>query len=179
MTETIDGITANMPTFRDPDALIYGREEVGGLLLGCFDREAKPISPSSLPTDFSFSLLNEDWDQFQPYMERGLHLVPTLADTGIKMLLNGPESFTPDSLPILDQVTAINGYFVLAGLSSTGILRSAGLALMLAEWVINGNPTMDLSRYSLDRFQPEHNDETWLRQQVRHAPSGHFTAQVS
>ena len=174
LTEPIAGLTPDMPTFRDPDSLIYGREEVGGLLLGCFDREAKPISPSMLPADFSFSLLNEDWDQFQPYMERGLHLIPALAKAGIKTLLNGPECFTPDNLPIFDEVAGVKGYFVLTGMSSAGILRSAGMAMLLAEWICNGKPTIDVSRFSLDRFQPEHNDEAWLRERIRHAPSGHF-----
>ena len=174
LSEPIDGLTSDMPTFRDPDSLIYGREEVGGLLLGCFDRQAKPISPSLLPADFSFSLLNEDWGQFQPYMERGLHLIPALADAGIKMLLNGPESFTPDSLPIFDEVETVKGYFVLAGMSSAGILRSAGMAMLLAQWICNGKPMIDVSRFSLDRFQPEHNDEGWLRERIRHVPSGHF-----
>jgi glycine/D-amino acid oxidase-like deaminating enzyme len=178
VSESITGITPDMPTFRDPDSLIYGREEVGGLLLGCFDQQAKPISPSMLPAEFSFSLLNEDWDQFQPYMERGLHLIPALANAGIKMLLNGPESFTPDSFPILDEVAGVNGYFVLAGMSSAGILRSAGMAMLLAEWICNGKPSMDVGRFSLDRFQPEHNDEAWLRERVRHVPSGHFSVHV-
>ena len=176
LTEPIDGITPDMPTFRDPDALIYGREEVGGLLVGCFDLNAKPVSPETLPDDFSFSLLNEDWEQFGPYMERGMHLVPVLANTGIKTLVNGPESFTPDGFPILDHVKAVKGYFVLAGLNSAGILRSAGMALALAEWIVNSDPGIDVSRFSLNRFRPQHNDEAWLRDQVRHAPSGHFAA---
>ncbi len=177
LTEPVDGITSDMPTFRDPDALIYGREEVGGLLIGCFDLNAKPLSPEALPGDFSFSLLNEDWDQFGPYMERGIHLVPALADKGIRTLVNGPESFTPDGLPILDQAPSVNGYFVLAGLNSSGILRSAGLSLAVAEWIVNGDPGIDVSRFSLSRFRPEHNDEVWLRDQIRQAPSGHFSTQ--
>ncbi|HCY12791.1 MAG TPA: hypothetical protein DG414_03030 [Gammaproteobacteria bacterium] len=174
LTEPIDGITPDMPTFRDPDALIYGREEVGGLLIGCFDLNAKPVSPEALPDNFSFGLLNEDWEQFGPYLERGMHLVPALANTGIKALINGPESFTPDGFPILDQATEVQGYFVLTGLNSAGILRSAGLALALAQWLVHGDAGIDLSRFSLNRFRPEQNDEAWLRERVRHAPSGHF-----
>ena len=110
-------------------------------------------------------------------MERGIHLVPALADKGIRTLVNGPESFTPDGLPILDQARSVNGYFVLAGLNSSGILRSAGLSLAVAEWIVNGDPGIDVSRFSLSRFRPEHNDEVWLRDRIRQAPSGHFSTQ--
>ena len=175
LTEPLEGMTADMPTFRDPDALIYGREEVGGLLIGCFDRNAKPVSPAELPENFSFGLLNEDWDQFGPYMERGIHLIPALAETGIRSLVNGPESFTPDGIPILDQVGSVKGYFVLAGMNSSGILRSAGLSLAMAEWIVHGDPGIDVSRFSLSRCSAKQNVEAWLRERIRQAPSGHFS----
>jgi len=175
LTDVVEGVTPDMPSFRDPDGLIYGREEVGGLLVGCFDRNAKTISPDSLPDDFFFSLLNEDWEQFGPYMEQGVHRIPALADVGVRTLLNGPEGFTPDSSPILDAAPDIQGYFVLAGLSSAGILRSAGMAQALANWLVDGDPGMPVAEFSLSRFSAAQNDEAWLQERIRHVPSGHLS----
>ncbi len=174
LTETLDDTYPQMPTFRDPDGLIYGREEVGGLLVGCFDREALPVRLSDLPTPFEFGLLNENWDQFLPYMEQAIHRIPALADCGVRTLVNGPESFTPDAEAHLDEASGLKNYFVLAGLSSSGVTRSGGMGGALARWIVEGDPGMDLSRYSLKRFGPEHNEESFLRQRVRDMPSAHF-----
>ncbi len=174
LTENMEGIPADMPTFRDPDGLIYGREEVGGLLLGCFDQNAIPVRPSDLPEPFFFALLNENWDQFLPYMEQGLHRIPALKDAGVRSLLNGPEAFTPDTEPLLDEAPGLKNYFVLAGLSSAGVSRSAGMGRALACWIADGDPGIDVSSFSLKRFRPEDNEETSLRRAVSNAPSAHF-----
>ena len=174
LTETLDDTYPQLPPFRDPDGLIYGREEVGGLLVGCFDREALPVHLSDLPTPFEFGLLNENWDQFLPYMEQAIHRIPALADCGVRTLVNGPESFTPDAEAHLDEASGLKNYFVLAGLSSSGVTRSGGMGGALARWIVEGDPGMDLSRYSLKRFGPEHNEESFLRQRVRDMPSAHF-----
>ena len=128
----MEGVYADMPTFRDPDGLIYGREEVGGLLLGCFDRNAIPVGIEDLPQPFEFSLLNENWDQFMPYMAQGIQRIPALKKVGIRSLVNGPESFTPDAEAHFDQAEKLANYFVLAGLSSSGVTRSGGMGRALA-----------------------------------------------
>ena len=174
LTESLDDVYPDMPTFRDPDGLIYGREEVGGLLVGCFDRDALPVRLSDLPAPFEFALLNENWDQFMPYMEQGIHRIPALANCGIRTLVNGPESFTPDAEAHLDEAPELKNYFVLAGLSSSGVTRSGGMGGALARWIVEGDPGLDLSRYSLKRFGPDHNREDYLRRQVRDMPSAHF-----
>ena len=179
LTESVTGVDPGMPTFRDPDGLIYGREEVGGLLVGCFDRQALPIRLSELPEPFEFSLLNENWDQFMPYLKRAIHRIPSLADAGIRSLVNGPESFTPDGEPHLDEAPTLKGYFVLAGLSSSGVTRSGGMGGALARWILDGDPELDISRFSLKRFGPEHNREAYLRRCVREVPSAHFAAATS
>ncbi|MGI9303528.1 MAG: FAD-dependent oxidoreductase [Gammaproteobacteria bacterium] len=176
LTAPIDGIDPMMPTFRDPDGLVYGREEVGGLLFGCFDRNAKPIDPMSLPGNFAFSLLDEDWEQFGPYMLEGIHRIPALEHAGVRTLLNGPESFTPDGSPVVGEAPNLKGYFVLAGMCSSGITTSAGLGRILASWIVDGEPGVDISRFDIGRFSTEQNEESWLREQVRHVPSGHFGA---
>ncbi|MDP6399498.1 MAG: FAD-binding oxidoreductase [Arenicellales bacterium] len=174
LTESLVDVYPDMPTFRDPDGLIYGREEVGGLLVGCFDRDALPVRLSELPAPFEFALLNENWDQFMPYMEQAILRIPALADCGIRALVNGPESFTPDAEAHLDEAPELKNYFVLAGLSSSGVTRSGGMGGVLARWILEGDPGLDLSRYSLKRFGPEHNREDYLRRRVRDMPSAHF-----
>ncbi len=177
LTEPIEGVRPDMPTFRDPDGLIYGREEVGGLLLGCFDRDAVPVDPAQLPEPFEFALLAENWDQFLPYMQEGLHRVPALQDAGIRTLVNGPEAFTPDVEPLMGPAPGLNGYWVLAGLCSAGVTRSPGMGRALARWIVEGDPGADVSRYRLERFGREANDAANLQRAVRNAPSGHFAAE--
>ena len=174
LTEPVEGVHRDMPTFRDPDGLIYGREEIGGLLLGCFDRNAKPIAANALPEDFAFGLLNEDWDQFDPYLREWLHRIPALQHTGVKMLLNGPESFTKDCCPIMGEAPTLAGYYVLAGMNSAGVQMSAGMGQVLANWVVAGDPGVDVDRFDILRFHPGDNDEACLRLAVSQAPSSHF-----
>jgi len=175
LTETIEGTYPEMPTFRDPDGLIYGREEVGGLLFGCFDRNALPLAISDLPEPFEFALLEENWDQFMPYMEQAVHRIPALETAGIRSLVNGPESFTPDAEPHLSRAPGVDNYYVLAGLSSSGVTRSGGMAGAIARWIVDGDPGLEVSQFSLDRFSPGHNTDDYLRDRIRHVPAGHFT----
>ena len=174
LTESLEGVYPDMPTFRDPDGLIYGREEVGGLLLGCFDRNALPVAIGELPIPFEFGLLNENWDQFGPYLDQGIARIPALAETGIRSLVNGPESFTLDAEPHMDEAPGLSNYFVLAGLSSTGITRSGGMANALARWLVDGDPGINASAFSLRRFTPAQNEETYLREHIGRVPSGFF-----
>ena len=175
LTESIEETYPDMPTFRDPDGLIYGREEVGGLLFGCFDRNAIPIAIKDLPEPFEFALLEENWDQFMPYMEQAIHRIPALETVGIRSLVNGPESFTPDAEPHLSKAPGIDNYYVLAGLSSSGVTRSGGMAAAIARWIVDGDPGLDVSQFSLNRFRPEQNADSFLREKIRHVPAGHFT----
>ena len=144
------------------------------MLLGCFDRDALPVAIGDLPEPFEFGLLNENWEQFAPYLEQGIARVPALADTGIRSLVNGPECFTPDAEPHMDEAPGLSNYYVLAGLSSTGITRSGGMAGALARWLVDGDPGIDTGHFSLRRFSPEQNREAYLREQVRQVPAGHF-----
>ena len=175
LTNPIDGVAPDMPTFRDPDSSIYGREEVGGLLLGCFDKAAVTISPDELPGDFFFSLLNENWEHFSPYLEAGMHKFPALETVGIKAFLNGPESFTPDCMPIVGEAPGVAGYFVLAGLCGLGIAHSAGMGRAMAHLIVDGDSGLDPAQYHPERFSSAHNDEAWLRERIPKVPAAGFT----
>lgn len=174
LTKPIAGVKPDMPTFRDPDGLIYGREDVGGLLVGCFDEGAKALPLERIPSDFSFSLLNEDWDQFEPYLETAIKRIPALETAEVTMLLNGPESFTPDGNPIAGEAPGLRGYFIMAGLNSAGVTSSPSIGRALADWIVEGHPCEDLTDLDPRRFGPFHGGEAFLKARVSEIPSFHF-----
>ncbi len=174
LTKPIPGIKPDMPTFRDPDGLIYGREDVGGILVGCFDKGAKALPLERIPSDFSFSLLNEDWDQFEPYLETAIKRIPALETAEVTMLLNGPESFTPDGNPIAGEAPGLRGYFVMAGMNSAGVTSTASIGRALADWIVEGHPCEDLTDLDMRRFGDFHGGETFLKARVSEIPSFHF-----
>jgi len=152
ITKPIDGVSRDMPILGDHDAHMYVREESGGLLIGCFEPNAKPIATGDLPRGFSFDLLNEDWDHFEPIMEGALHRVPALHEAGARMLLNGPESFTPDNGFLLGEAPELRGFFLGCGMNSMGMASGGGVGRALAEWILEGEATMDLWPVDARRF---------------------------
>ncbi len=154
VTGKIEGIHPMWPVVRDPDGFIYYKEEVGGLLMGGFEPVAKPWTVDPIPSTFQFQLLDEDWDQFEILMQNALHRTPCLEKAEIKMLLNGPESFTPDGNFILGRAPELNNYFVCAGFNSAGIANSGGAGRLMAEWILGGEPSVDLSDVDIRRFAP-------------------------
>ena len=152
VTGKIDGVLPNLPVMRDPDGYIYYKEEVGGLVMGGFEPKAKPWKMDPIPSTFQFELLDEDWEQFEPLMTNALHRTPCLETAEIKMLLNGPESFTPDGNFILGEAPELHNYFVCAGFNSAGIANSGGAGRLMAEWIIGGEPSSDLWDVDIRRF---------------------------
>jgi 4-methylaminobutanoate oxidase (formaldehyde-forming) len=152
VTDRIPGVTPDMPVVRDPDGFIYYKEEVGGLVMGGFEPVAKPWRVDPIPSDFQFQLLGEDWAQFEPLMKSALHRTPCLATAPVKMLLNGPESFTPDGNFILGEAPELRGYYVCAGFNSAGIANSGGAGRLIAEWLVGGEAPGDLADVDIRRF---------------------------
>jgi 4-methylaminobutanoate oxidase (formaldehyde-forming) len=163
VTGPIAGVHPMLPVMRDPDGFIYFKEEVGGLVMGGFEPVAKPWGMDGIPDNFEFELLPEDWDQFQPLMEAAMHRVPALETAGVKMLLNGPESFTPDGNFILGEAPELTNYFVAAGFNSAGIANAGGAGKLLAEWIAGGEAPMDLFEVDIRRFGAFAADPKWLR----------------
>ena len=146
VTDQLDGVHADLPILRDPDGYIYVKEEVGGLVVGGFEPVAKPwVAPSEIPYPFEFQLLDEDWEHFSILMDNALTRIPALAETGIRKFYNGPESFTPDNQFLLGEAPGLAGYFVGAGFNSVGIASAGGAGRALAEWIVEGAPSMDLT----------------------------------
>ncbi|MEP7330411.1 MAG: FAD-dependent oxidoreductase, partial [Betaproteobacteria bacterium] len=156
VTTPIPGVTPALPVIRDPDGFIYYKEEVGGLVMGGFEPVAKPWNVSPIPDHFEFQLLAEDWDQFEVLMTNAIHRTPCLETAQVKMLLNGPESFTPDGNFILGEAPEVRGYFVCAGFNSAGIANSGGAGRLVAEWIVGGEAPLDLWDVDIRRFAPFH-----------------------
>ncbi|MEE8334950.1 MAG: FAD-dependent oxidoreductase, partial [Candidatus Neomarinimicrobiota bacterium] len=153
MTEEIKDLPANMPILEDPSHYAYFREEMGGILIGLFEPESVPWNIKSIPNDFSFSEINPDLDRMTPFLEKSMSRVPITARIGIKKFFCGPESFTPDLQPIIGEAPELRNYFVAAGLNSIGILAGGGLGRVLAHWIINGRPDVDVTGFNIDRLR--------------------------
>ncbi|MEP7276747.1 MAG: FAD-dependent oxidoreductase, partial [Betaproteobacteria bacterium] len=156
VTRPIAGVTPSLPVIRDPDGFIYYKEEVGGLVMGGFEPVAKPWNVDPIPDGFEFQLLPEDWDQFEPLMHNAIHRTPCLEHAEIRMLLNGPESFTPDGNFILGEAPELPGFFVCAGFNSAGIANSGGAGRLIAEWIVGGEAPVDVFDIDVRRFAPLH-----------------------
>jgi 4-methylaminobutanoate oxidase (formaldehyde-forming) len=152
VTDRIEGVHPMLPVMRDPDGFIYYKEEVGGLVMGGFEPKAKPWSVDPIPSTFQFQLLGEDWDQFEPLMKNAIHRTPCLETARVKMLLNGPESFTPDGNFILGEAPELRNFFVAAGFNSAGIANSGGAGRLIAEWILGGEAPSDLWDVDIRRF---------------------------
>jgi len=154
------------PSFVAPDELLYGREEVGRFLVGCFDENAKTLDPASLPKPFSFTLLPPDWDKIAPYFDRAMRLFPALAKAPIRHFVNGPESFTPDGLPLIGRVGDIDGLLVATAMNSTGVTWSAMTGALIADLVADAAPRFDARPYDPSRFRDKGRDLAWLKAEV-------------
>ena len=152
VTEPVPGLADPLPIVRDLDAGIYVKGDAGKLVLGGFEPNAKPFDTSGPSGDQPFLELPEDWEQFEPFMSAGLQLFPALAETGIRHFIDGPESFTPDTRPLLGESPYLRGFFVAAGFNSTGMMTSAGAGKAMAEWLLDGAPALDLWPLDIARF---------------------------
>jgi len=183
VTEPIKGITSDLPTLRDPDRLIYFKEEVGGLVMGGYELNPIAWSPmgvrmgarNDIPEGFEFQLLESDWDHFEQLMEQALVRVPGLETAGVKQLLNGPESFTPDGTYIMGEAPEVKNFFVGAGFNAFGIAAGGGAGWTLADWVVSGEQPMDLWSVDIRRFSSLHHDADWVCERTKEAYGKHYT----
>ena len=155
-------VAVDLPIVRDPDHGIYVKPDAGRVLVGCFERNAKPLDAASLPGDFAFDELPFDLDHFAPYFASATGRVPAIADVGVRTWFNGPESFTPDGRYILGEAPEVGRLFVAGGFNSIGIQSAGGAGAAVADWVIDGHPPMDLWDVDVRRFQSFQNDDDYL-----------------
>ena len=154
ITEAIKDLPQNMPVLEDPSSYGYYRQEGGGLMVGLFEPVCAPWKIEGAPTDTPYLDLEPDWERMGPYLETAMARVPITAQVGMKQFFCGPESFTPDLRPIVGEAPNLRGYFVAAGLNSIGILTGGGLGRVMAHWVIQGLPDVDVTAMSINRVLP-------------------------
>jgi len=152
ITERIPELPPALPVLEDPASYAYFREESGGLLVGLFEPVCAPWNVGGVPGDFSFGDIEPDWDRMGPYLEKAMARVPVTLQAGIKKFFCAPESFTPDLRPIVGEAPELQNYFVAAGLNSIGILTGGGVGRLVAHWIVNGTPDMDVTAFNIDRL---------------------------
>lgn len=169
------GVPSDLPTLRDPDRLTYYKEEVGGLIMGGYEPNGIPWATDGIPNPFDFQLLDSNYDHFEQLIELSLPRVPKLETVGVKQLINGPESFTPDGNFILGEAPEMRNVFIGAGFNAFGIASGGGAGMALAEWVANGQPPYDLWAVDIRRFGRPHTDTEWVRARTLEAYGKHYT----
>jgi sarcosine dehydrogenase len=159
-----------LPSLRDPDLLIYFRQEVNGLLMGGYERNSKAWTADfenfdGIPSDFNGKLLPEDWDRFEEIAVNSQRRVPKMGEVGVKNFINGPEGFTPDNEFCLGE-TEVGGFYVAAGFCAHGIAGAGGIGKVMAEWIVAGEPTMDLWHMDIRRFGGAYKSPKFTLQRV-------------
>ncbi len=168
-TKPIPGseLARTTPCLRDPENLVYMREEVGGFLVGGFERSPVAWSIGGVPWDFTQQLLPSDWELFQEILEGAIRRVPVLAKAELAHLVNGPEGITPDSRPLLGPVPGVPGFWVAAGLSHTGFGAGGAIGHIVADWLVDGEPPHDVTELNVRRFGPVYEDRAYAAERAR------------
>ena len=169
VTEPIESLPRDLPVLRVPDECAYYKEDAGKILLGAFEPNAKPWGMQGIPEDFEFDTLPEDFDHFEPILEDAVNRLPLLGEAGIQTFFNGPESFTPDDRYLLGETPEVRDLFVAAGLNSIGIQSSGGAGKVLAEWIRDRHPPMELIDVDIRRMQPFQSNRHYLKERTTEA----------
>ncbi len=175
ITEMVPGLATDAPTIRDPDRRTYFKEEVGGLVMGGYEPNPQPWTTGDVPDDFAYRLFDDDFDHFEQHMEQAIARVPALEKVGVKQMINGPESFTPDGNFILGVAPECRNMFVGAGFNAFGIASGGGAGWVLAQWVVDGEAPLDLWVVDIRRFSGMHRDRQWVLDRTLEAYGKHYT----
>jgi len=168
ITEQMEGLGKGLPIVEDPDLFAYYRDEVGGLMIGFFEPVAKPWGADKpggeggIPEGFSFGEIAPDWDRMMPHIEVAMQRIPAAKEAGIHKFFCGPESFTPDMGPLMGEAPELKNYFVAAGFNSLGILFGGGAGKVIAQWIVDGAPPVDVSHIDIARIMPFQNNAQYL-----------------
>ena len=160
ITEPFDPPLAALPTLRDPDNLVYWRTEVGGLVMGGYERDPAPFGLDGIPEGFEAQLLTWDYERFEELMEGSIRRVPAMEEAQVKKFFNGPEAFTPDGEFILGQ-SEVPGFWVAAGFCAHGLAGAGGIGKVMAEWIVDGQPEWDLWHMDIRRFGRQYRSQAY------------------
>ena len=162
VTEPVKDLPRNLPVLLVPDEQTYYKEDAGKLLIGCFEKQAKPWGMQGIPADFCFDSLPEDIDHFAPILEQATCRVPVLETAGVQLFFNGPESFTPDDRYLLGETPEVKNLFCACGFNSVGILSSGGVGKALSQWIRDGRPPMELADVDIRRMMSFQSNRRYL-----------------
>ncbi|GAB5470182.1 MAG: FAD-dependent oxidoreductase [Rhodospirillales bacterium] len=174
VTEPLAGLSPEAATLRDPDRRTYFKEEVGGLIAGGYEPDPLPWTSDPAPDDFQFQLFDDDWDHFTQHMEQAIARVPALEQAGVKQMINGPESFTPDGNFILGRAPECENLYLGTGFNAFGIASGGGAGWALAAWVAEGEAPLDLWSVDIRRFSQVHEDRDWVSARTLEAYGKHY-----
>ena len=159
----VGGMDRNLPILEDPSVYSYFREEGSGLMAGLFEPVAAPWALDGIPEKSAFTVLDPDMDRMMPYLTNALTRIPSAEDARVRQFFCGPESFTPDLAPLVGEAPELENFFVAAGLNSLGILQGGGIGRLLAHWIVEGAPDMDVTEINIDRFQKYQTNRAYRR----------------
>ncbi|MEI8299238.1 MAG: FAD-dependent oxidoreductase [Pseudomonadota bacterium] len=166
ISEPVAGVHPLLPILRDPGNSAYIREEAGKIMLGLFEKAASPWAQNGIPDDFCFGDIPPNWDRMYPVIEKAMRRVPCLLETGIKLLFCGPESFTADHNYLMGEAPGLRNFFVAAGFNSLGILSGGGVGQVMAQWIVDGRPPMDVWSVNLRRVHPWQDNDRFLQDRI-------------
>jgi len=175
VTEKLDGLSPDVATIRDPDRRTYFKEEVGGLVMGGYEPDPISWTTGDIPRPFEFQLFDDDWEHFEQHLTQAIARVPALETTGVRQMINGPESFTPDGNFILGAAPECTNMYVGAGFNAFGIASGGGAGWALAEWAVRGEAPLDLWVVDIRRFSALHRDRDWVNERTLEAYGKHYT----
>ncbi|MGD8735878.1 MAG: FAD-dependent oxidoreductase, partial [Anaerolineae bacterium] len=162
ITEPIEGMRRDMPVVEDADLFAYYRDEMGGLMLGLFEPVAVPWGMKGIPKTFSFGEIPPDWERMMPHLERAMKRIPISHEAGVHKFFCGPESFTPDMGPLMGEAPELENFYVAAGFNSLGILFGGGAGQVIAQWIVDGLPPVDVSDINIARMARFQNNPQYL-----------------
>ncbi|MFM7784844.1 MAG: FAD-dependent oxidoreductase, partial [Gammaproteobacteria bacterium] len=163
ITDQIPGLPRDLPVLEDPATFAYFREEVGGLMIGLFEPQGAAWNLDGIPENFSFGEIEPDWERMTPFLETAYSRVPSTMNLGVRKFFCGPESFTPDIAPLVGETPELRNCFVAAGLNSLGILNGTGIGNVVAHWIVDGLPPVDVTGINVNRFSKSENTRAFRR----------------
>ncbi|HEY6102144.1 MAG TPA: FAD-dependent oxidoreductase [bacterium] len=169
-------VPRDLPTFRDPDLRVYGREEVGGMLVGGYEGNPVLCGPEPIPADLDPVRMVPNWDHFEPLAHNAVKRIPALADVGVRKLMTGPEVFTPDGDFLLGESAEVRGFYVAGG--TPGIAAAGGVGKAMAEWIIEGRPSLDLWRADVRRFGAQFADRDYTAARAEEVYARNYTVHL-
>jgi 4-methylaminobutanoate oxidase (formaldehyde-forming) len=175
ITKPVAGVKRGMPTMRDPDLLVYFREEVGGLIMGGYEHNPIPWALNGIPRDFTKTLLKSNYEHFEPLSALAMKRVPSVGNAEIITLLNGPEAFTSDGDFIMGESPEVKNFFVAAGFCAHGIAAAGGVGKMMAEWIVEGQPSLDLWRLDIRRLGAHHGSRNYTLHRAIEVYAHHYS----